>query len=196
MGLEGYSGRAVLADHDIKKILGTELMVDPLDLRMIRPNSIRLRLSSTYSSMVERRNPIDTRSSDTSPWFENVDTHGRPFTLPPRTFVLAASLEKISVSRRLKGLLNTGSSLARIGISCNGTSGLVPSRYGEGGGSHLTFELYSVTRSPIALHSGMPICHLTLLWNASPAETGYSHGGGIYQGAGLETANLRDHPST
>lgn len=184
----------VLSDQGIRKILGKELIIDPFDPINLRPSSHRLRLDTIFLVMKKGEEPIDTRSSDTQEWFDRVETNGSPFLLKPRTFVLAASLEKIGLSTNLTGILNTVSSLARVGLTTHGSSGLVPAGYGEREGAKLTFELFSYGSSPVWLYPGMPVCHLTLLRNTSAAERGYDKEGGFYRGVTVAASNFKKHP--
>lgn len=185
----------VLSDQDIKQAIGKRLVIEPFDLSMLRPSSIRLRLGSVFMVMIARDHPIDTQASDTREWFEHVDTGDKPFILPPHTLVLAESLEKIGLKRDLTGLLNTVSSLARVGLSTHGSSGLVPAGYGERHGAKITFELFSFGSAPIILYPKMPVCHLTLLRNCTPAQYGYERGGGFYKGLSVEPADFNKHPN-
>jgi deoxycytidine triphosphate deaminase len=185
----------VLSDHEIRKMVGKYLMIEPFESAMIRPSSIRLRLDSSFLVMRERGDAIDTRSSDTKEWFERVETGGGHFLLQPRTFVLGASLERIGLPTSLTGFLNTISSLARVGLTTHGSSGLVPAGYGEQAGAKITFELFSYGSSPIVLYPGMPVCHLTLVRNTSPAKHGYEAGGGFYRGLSVEPADFQKHPA-
>src|SRR6266436_6525111 len=107
---------SVLSDQDIQKAVGQEILIEPFDPSMIRPSSIRLRIGSTFLMMLNSNQPIDTQASDTLEYFKQIDTNGEPFVLPPKTLVLAPSFEKIGLSPKLTGLLNTISSLARIGL--------------------------------------------------------------------------------
>lgn len=186
---------AALSDQDIKAAVGKDLFVEPFDPAMLRPSSIRLRLGSSFLIMRDQGHPIDTQASDTRDWFTRVETDGKSFVLQPGTFVLAESLEIIGLSRNLTGFLNTVSSLARVGLSSHGSSGLVPAGYGEQHGAKLTFELVSFGCAPIVLYPAMPFCHLTLIRNLTPAEHGYEAGVGFYRAHTVEAANFAKHPA-
>lgn len=172
---------ALLSDTDIRNALDKEIFIEPLIEEMIRPSSIKLRLGHSFKVM-KSSDPIDTRASDSSLWFDEVKLEDdEKFIIQPKSFVLASTYEKFGFSKSLVGILNTDSDVARIGLTTHGSSGMVPAGFGDTKKKHVTFELFNFGAAPIILYVGMPICHISFIRTESPSETGHdavaSHGG-------------------
>jgi deoxycytidine triphosphate deaminase len=63
--------------------------------------------------------------------------------LQPNKLYLAQSVEQISTSDRIFGLLHTRSSIARLGIDCMGSSTYVAPGFGHGTAASLVLEIRS-----------------------------------------------------
>ena len=94
---------------------------------------------------------------------------GIPFFMEPSEFVLASTLEDITLPDDIVGRLEGKSSLARIGLLMHSTAGYVD----PGWHGHLTMQLTNVSRFPVSLYYGMKIGQLSLLRLTTPAERLY-----------------------
>jgi dCTP deaminase len=95
--------------------------------------------------------------------------------IPPQTFVLGNTVEKINVPRDILVTCMAKSSLARIGLDASVTP-LEPGWEG-----YVTIELYNKTPYIIRLHSGVGIMALIFQKGNMPCEVSYADRGGKYQ---------------
>ena len=105
---------------------------------------------------------------------------GQPFVLHPGEFVLASTLEVITLGDQLAGRLEGKSSLGRLGLLTHSTAGFID----PGFSGHVTLELSNVANLPINLWPGMKIGQLCIFRLSSPAEHPYGAEvyGSRYQG--------------
>ena len=119
-----------------------------------------------------------TRQDDLTSPVEVPD--GEPFVLHPGEFVLASTLEVITLGDQLAGRLEGKSSLGRLGLLTHSTAGFID----PGFSGHVTLELSNVANLPITLWPGMKIGQLCIFRLSSPAEHPYGSAvyGSRYQG--------------
>jgi dCTP deaminase len=95
---------------------------------------------------------------------------GEKFIMQPGDFVLAVTLEKISISPRLLGRLEGRSSLGRLGIVVHSTASI----FDPGWDGQAVLELGNLGRMAVALYPGMRICAMTFEQLSSEAQTPYT----------------------
>jgi dCTP deaminase len=98
------------------------------------------------------------------------------FTLLPRAFVLAWTVEKITIpyTSRLAARVEGKSSLARLGVTIHATAPVIHSGF-EG---PIQLELCNLGPNEIILDPGMYVCQLVFELTVGTPERGYS---GIFQ---------------
>jgi dCTP deaminase len=92
---------------------------------------------------------------------------GSDFVLHPRDFILAATLEWISMPPRLGGYVIGRSSWGRRGLVIETAAGVHPGFTGS-----LTLELSNVGQVPVVLRPGLKICQLFLHHIDSKSDEG------------------------
>lgn len=161
----------VLSDRTIKEeIAKGRIVIEPLDPEAIQPASVELRLDSTFLVFRNSRRPfIDVRENvyDITEVVEIGDD--TPFILHPGEFVLAGTLEKVTLPDDIVARLEGKSSLGRLGLLIHSTAGYVD----PGWSGRLTLELSNVANLPITLYSGMRIGQISFLRLTTPAEHPY-----------------------
>ncbi len=173
----------VLSDRTIKEELSKgRIVIEPLDINCIQPASVDIRLDRKLLVFKTWRHPfyIDVKQ-DLSDLTEPVQIEDdKPFLLPPGEFVLASTLESITLPDDIVGRLEGKSSLGRIGLLIHSTAGYVD----PGWQGHLTLELSNVAKLPITLYYGMRIGQLSFIRLSSPAQNLYGAAGlgSKYQG--------------
>lgn len=165
----------VLSDADIKKALKTgRIKVSPkLNLdEQLGSCSIDLRLGNSFRVMEYSKHPyIDPTRKD----YTNVITReikvkkGEHFIMQPGDFVLAVTLEKLTISPDLLGRLEGRSSLGRLGIVVHSTASV----FDPGWDGNPVLELGNLGRIAVALYPGMRICAMTFEELSTPAEVPY-----------------------
>jgi dCTP deaminase len=172
----------VLSDKSIREELATgRLSIEPLDPHALQPASVDLRLDRVFRVFRQTDRPhIDVRQpcDDLTEAVEIEDD--QPFLIHPGEFVLAGTLESITLPDDLVARLDGRSSLGRLGLLVHATAGYVD----PGWSGRLTLELSNATRLPIAVYHGMKICQVSFLRLSTAAERPYGSPelGSKYQG--------------
>jgi len=173
----------VLSDHTIKEeIAKGRIIVEPLDPSCIQPASIDIHLDKRLLVFKTWRHPfyVDVKQ-DQQDLTELAETsEDKPFFLSPGEFVLASTVEEVTLPDDIVGRLEGKSSLGRIGLLIHSTAGYID----PGWRGHLTLELSNVSRLPITLYYKMRIGQISFLRLTSPVERPYGSAGlgSKYQG--------------
>ncbi len=170
------TNQMVLSDRTIKQeIAQGRIIIEPLDPSCIQPASIDVHLDKKLLVFKTWRYPfyIDVKQNiDDLNELVEIDEDS-PFFLQPGEFVLANTLESISLPNDLVARLEGKSSLGRIGLLIHSTAGYVD----PGWRGHLTLELSNVARLPVTLYYGMKIGQVSFLRLTSPVERPYGSEG-------------------
>lgn len=171
----------ILPDHELAAaIKDGAIGLEPFESELIQPSSIDVRLDRRFRVFNNQRyTHIDPskQQDDLTSLVEVADDE--PFVLHPGEFVLASTLEVISLPADLAARLEGKSSLGRLGLLTHSTAGFID----PGFSGHVTLELSNVANLPITLWPGMKIGQLCVFKLSSPAERPYgSANGSRYQG--------------
>ena len=182
----------LLSDRDlIDELKAGQLQLEPFDPALVQPSSIDVRLDRFFrvfnNHLYTHIDPAEQQDDLTS-MVEVAD--GQPFVLHPGEFVLASTLEVITLGDQLAGRLEGKSSLGRLGLLTHSTAGFID----PGFSGHITLELSKVANLPIKLWPGMKIGQLCFIRTSSPVDNPYGSGpyGNRYQGQRGPTAS-RSH---
>jgi dCTP deaminase len=172
----------VLSDRTIKEELAKgRLVIDPLDDSDIQPASVDVHLDRVFRTFkVSSRPYIDIREPMDDLTDEVVIEEERPFFIHPGEFVLASTLQVVTLPDDILAQVEGKSSLGRIGLLIHATAGFVD----PGWTGKLTLELSNVAKMPIALYYGMKIGQLSFLRMSTPVDRPYGSPGlrSKYQG--------------
>ena len=179
----------LLSDRDIRaEVEQGRLGLDPFDPGMVQPSSIDVRLDRYFRVFENHRYPHIDPSVEQPDLTRMVEAVGdEPFILHPGEFVLASTLEQVSLPDDIAARVEGKSSLGRLGLLTHATAGFVD----PGFTGHVTLELSNVATLPIVLHPGMKIGQLCFFQLSSPAEHPYGtqQRGSHYQGQRGPTAS-------
>ena len=91
----------LLSDRDIRAELDSgRVGLDPLDLSMVQPSSVDVRLDSMFRLFDNHKYPFIDPAEDQPELTRLVDTKpGEPFILHPGEFVLGATYEQVKIGR-------------------------------------------------------------------------------------------------
>ena len=182
----------LLSDRDIREQLETgRVGLDPLDLGMIQPSSIDVRLDKYFRLFDNHKYAFIDPATDQAELTELIEiSDGEPFILHPGEFVLGSTYELVTLPDDIAARLEGKSSLGRLGLLTHSTAGFVD----PGFSGHVTLELSNVATLPIKLWPGMKIGQLCFIRLSSPAEKPYgsSEYSSRYQGQRGPTAS-RSH---
>lgn len=172
----------VLSDRTIKEELAAgRLVIDPLDPDDIQPASVDVHLDRAFRVFkVSSRPYIDIREPMDDLTDEVFIEPERPFFIHPGEFVLASTLQVLTLPDDILAMVEGKSSLGRIGLLIHATAGFVD----PGWTGKLTLELSNVAKMPIALYVGMKIGQLSFMRMSTPVDRPYGSPGlrSKYQG--------------
>ncbi|GAA4939799.1 dCTP deaminase [Actinoplanes utahensis] len=179
----------LLSDRDLAaEIKSGGLSLEPFEPALMQPSSIDVRLDRFFrvfnNHLYTHIDPAEQQDELTAP-VEVED--GQPFVLHPGEFVLASTLEVVTLGHDLAARLEGKSSLGRLGLLTHSTAGFID----PGFSGHVTLELSNVANLPIKLWPGMKIGQLCIFRLSSPAEHPYGSAvyGSRYQGQRGPTAS-------
>ncbi|MFN2318661.1 MAG: dCTP deaminase [Dermatophilaceae bacterium] len=179
----------LLSDRDIRAETDAgRVVLDPWDPAMIQPSSIDVRLDRYFRLFDNHKYPVIDPALDQPDLTRLVDVDPEEgFVLHPGEFVLASTLETVTLPDDLAARVEGKSSLGRLGLLTHATAGFVD----PGFSGHVTLELSNVATLPIMLWPGMKIGQLAFFRLSSPAENPYgsSKYGSHYQGQRGPTAS-------
>ena len=166
----------ILSDRDIKKALETKrIVIKPSpDLSVqLGSCSIDLRLGNTFRVFDHSKHPyIDPSKKDYSNEITKLIKvkDGEDFIMQPGDFVLAVTLESITIPPDLMGRLEGRSSLGRLGLVVHSTASI----FDPGWDGKPVLELGNLGRMAIKLTVGMRICAMTFEELSSPSSIPYT----------------------
>jgi dCTP deaminase len=179
----------LLSDKDIRNQIDSgRIGLDPLDIELLQPSSIDVRLDRFFRLFDNHRYAfIDpaTQQDDLTRFVEV--SSDEPFILHPGEFVLGSTYETVSLPADIAARLEGKSSLGRLGVLTHSTAGFVD----PGFSGHVTLELSNVATLPIKLWPGMKIGQLCFFQLSSESENPYGSEkyGSRYQGQRGPTAS-------
>src|SRR3989338_9819473 len=165
----------VLSDADIKDYLTKKVIKikpTPNFATQLGSCSIDLRLGNVFRVFEHSKKPyIDPTKKDYSNEIttEIVLKDGEQFIMQPGDFVLAVTLEKVTIPNNLMGRLEGRSSLGRLGIVVHSTASI----FDPGWDGKCVLELGNLGRMAVSLTVGMRICAMTFEELSSEAEVPY-----------------------
>lgn len=166
----------ILSDGDIKKALkngAIKISPHPNFKTQLGSCSVDLRLGNVFRVFEHSKKPyIDPSKKD----YSNEITsevklkNGDKFIMQPGDFVLAVTLEKVTIAPNLMGRLEGRSSLGRLGIVVHSTASV----FEPGWDGKCVLELGNLGRMAVVLAPGMRICAMTFEQLSSSAEIPYN----------------------
>jgi len=172
----------LLSDRDlVAAIKDGQLTLAPFEPALMQPSSIDVRLDRWFrifnNHLYTHIDPALTQDDLTT--LLEVDD-GEPFVLHPGEFVLASTLEVVTLGDQLAARIEGKSSLGRLGLVTHSTAGFID----PGFSGHVTLELSNMATLPMKLWPGMKVGQLCVFRLSSPAEHPYGSTiyGSRYQG--------------
>ena len=182
----------LLSDRDIRAEISTgRVGLDPWDPTMVQPSSVDVRLDRYFRLFDNHKYPFIDPAEEQPELTRLVEVDpDEAFILHPGEFVLASTLEQVSLPDDIAARVEGKSSLGRLGLLTHATAGFID----PGFTGHVTLELSNVATLPITLWPGMKIGQLCFFRLSSAAERPYGSGatGSRYQGQRGPTAS-RSH---
>ena len=172
----------LLSDRDIRAELASgRIGLDPLDLEMVQPSSIDVRLDRFFRLFDNHKYDVIDPAAEQPELTRLVEVGPKEaFVLHPGEFVLASTFEVVTLPDDVAARLEGKSSLGRLGLLTHSTAGFID----PGFSGHVTLELSNVATLPIKIWAGMKIGQLCFFKLSSAAEHAYGSDryGSRYQG--------------
>ena len=164
----------ILSNVDILKYLNNNnLKINSFNSDNLRSSSYCLSLSNEIIKLNKTNSVIKLSNKDTYPSSEKlIISDKKPYIIEPGEFLLASSIETISISNGFTGFLSNISGLARLGLNVL-LSTHVASGFGTAKERAIVFELHNLSKNHIELIPNIRICHLVFVSNNSPSSIGY-----------------------
>lgn len=160
-----------LSDADYRREFGKELQIVPApDESQMQPASIDLRLGDEFVTFRSEGSVLDVTRAVDDVEFELGDM----FVLRPGAFVLATTIETVTLGSSLLARVEGRSSLGRLGLAVHITAGFID----PGFSGKITLELYNHNPNSLRLRKGMRICQIVFGRLESPCLRPYA---GKYQ---------------
>jgi dCTP deaminase len=161
----------IISDITLKKYLadGT-IVVDPIEEYQIQPASIDMRLGNHFLVLDEHH--MDHISMDEDIKYREIIKD--EIIIPPKSFVLATTMEYIKLADNMTAFVEGRSSIGRMGLFIQNAGWVDPGFEGE-----ITLEVFNASSLPIKLNAGRRICQLVFAEMDQTTNNPYR---GKYQG--------------
>lgn len=160
-----------IPDCEIAEYLDNgEIGISPFNPAQLNPASYNLRLSDSF---------CNARGQHLLPWSTSTERArkgnvGSIFTIQPGEFVLASTIERITLSDYFAAEVKGRSSIGRLGIQVE-CAGWVDPGFGP---AQITLEVKNISEEPVNLVVGMPICQIVFFYMQNEADNPYK---GVYR---------------
>jgi dCTP deaminase len=177
----------VLSDNEIeKRVNNASIVITPYDEDNVEPASVDLRLGESFKKpeVGQKVEPVSLNDDSSIEW-EHVSG---PVTLFQGDFILASTLEHVTIPDDLTAQVLGRSSFGRLGISVHQTAGFID----PGFNGQITLELSNHGPMPVNLSPGQRVCQIVFNELSSPAINPYGHNGSQYQNQSGPTTSGMD----
>ena len=142
----------IVSHETLKQLIadGT-VIVEPLAPEQLQPASIDLTLGDHFLKVDE--NAVDRVTLDDE--LHYLDLHTEEIVIPPLSFLLAVTRERIKLPNNITAFVEGRSSIGRIGLFIQNAGWVDPGFDGT-----ITLELFNANRLPIRLRAGRRICQI------------------------------------
>jgi len=163
----------ILSDKTIRDLVNRgELEINPLHEKAIQPASVDCRLGSHF--LVVDDNSLEDGHISFDKEIKYREINKESIIIPPHSFLLATTMEYLSLPNGYSAFVEGRSSVGRMGLFIQ-NAGWVDSGFK----GRITLELYNANSLPIKLDAGRRICQLVFCKMDQHCETPYQ---GKYQG--------------
>ncbi|MGW7100429.1 dCTP deaminase [Streptomyces sp. NPDC054838] len=169
----------LLADHQIIDRVNTgDLHISPFDRERVQPASVDLLLDHYVRVAASPGHEIDVARvwAGHTALAEIEEVEG--WLIQPGDFLLANTIERITLPLDLAARVEGKSSLGRLGLAVHVTAGFID----PGFSGQITLEIANLSQWPIRLRRQMPIAQLGLIPMAGIPARPYGAAGNHYQG--------------
>lgn len=158
----------IFSDGDIRKAIGDgRIGIDPFRDDLVQPASIDVTLGNRFIEFKTSGTTIDPLEGVPAEDYHGYDAD--VMVLWPQQFVLASTVERITLPSDITARVEGKSSLARLGLLVHVTAGFIdPGFSGE-----ITLEIVNLAPRPIRLYAGMAIAQIGFFGMGAPSRHPY-----------------------
>ena len=161
----------ILSDAGIlSRLKKQELKIEPSSEEFIQPASVDLRLGREF--VIIKHWNTEILDFNSQPNYQTITAD--EFIVPSSSFVLATTVESITLPHDLTAFVEGRSSIGRMGLFIQNAGWVDPGFHGQ-----LTLELYNANSLPIRLRAGRRICQIVFCKTDQTVKRPYK---GKYQG--------------
>ncbi|MBM7541953.1 dCTP deaminase [Amphibacillus cookii] len=147
----------ILSGQTIERMIRRDqILITPFKEQSIQPASVDLCLGDHFLIVDEMSTPV-LSSRKSANYHEMYISEGEVMTIPPKTFMLATTLEQIRLPNELTAFVEGRSSIGRLGVFIQNAGWIDPGFAGQ-----ITLELFNANRVPVQLIVGMRVCQLVI----------------------------------
>lgn len=152
----------------------------PFDLKQIREDCIELRLGNHFIRKMQKKQSINTKENDNIPYTykktnEFFLSEKEPLIISPHEIILGWTYEKISLSKKMAGIIMGTSQMARSGLLVHHSSQIIsPDPIGT-----LPLEIINLGHDEMEIYPYTPICQLMIIFLDIPASISYRKLSGV-----------------
>ncbi len=142
----------IYGDKDIREIIYGGALIENASEAQINPASVNIRLGDTFlkprpGQQVRLGTPMEYDRVQLQP--------GEAYRMAPGEFVLATTMEKITMPDHVAAFVQGRSSIGRVGLTVQNAGFIDPGFYG-----HITLELVNESTCELLLPPGYPVGQL------------------------------------
>lgn len=142
----------IVSQETLRELMASgAVVVAPLAPDQLQPASIDLTLGDHFLKVDE--NAVDRITLDAE--LRYVPLHTKEIVIPPLSFLLAVTRERIKLPYHITAFVEGRSSIGRLGLFIQNAGWVDPGFDGT-----LTLELFNANRLPIRLRAGRRICQI------------------------------------
>jgi dCTP deaminase len=159
----------ILVDWQIREAIAAgHIGVKPFDPGFVQPNSLDIRLGDHFVWYEEGEEIIDPYDAG-SIRSKVGEVRAGSFVIDPGRFILAETLEEITLPDDIVASIEGKSSIARLGVELHQTGGWIDAGFS----GTITLEMCNVNQRPVRVYAGMPIGQL-VFYTTEHAEEPYN----------------------
>jgi len=155
----------IISGETVKENLekGT-IVIKGANANQFQPASVDLRLAQSFLVMDEQNSEINLNSD-----MKYRKIEGKEVIIPPKSFVLASTMEHVEIPLDMTAFVEGRSSIGRLGLFIQNAGFVDPGFKGT-----ITLELFNATNVPMRLDAGRRICQLVFMGLDKKLNKGYN----------------------
>lgn len=154
----------------LKAIKRKDISIKPFNRKNLQPNSYKLHLDDEIAIAKKGRiNPLKTRNFEK--FYDKKEI--RKVVLTPKKFILAKTMEKLSLSKNIGAFVNGRSGLSRVGISVTQTAPIIQAGHGVPRPRKIILEISNGGPFEVVLTPGMAIAEICFFELKTPTNVLY-----------------------